>query len=38
LLDAAEKVSRYIEGAMSGEVGKIIRFADQKTFHREVHV
>jgi integrase len=31
LLDAAEKVAGYIEGAMSGERGKIVRLADQRT-------
>jgi integrase len=37
LLDAAEKVSRYIEGAMTGERGKIVRLAHEKTMMREVH-
>jgi integrase len=38
LLDAAEKVSGYIEGAMSGKRAKIIRLADQQIFQREAHV
>jgi integrase len=37
LLDAAEKVSGYIEGAMLGERGKIIRLADPRTSNLQSH-
>lgn len=37
VLAAAEKVSRYIEGTMNGEAGKLLRFATQVASLREAH-
>ena len=38
VLAAAEKVSRYIDGAMNGETGKVLRLANQNTSILEAHV
>jgi integrase len=37
VLAAAEKVSRYIEDAMNGETGKVVRLANQRISIRETH-
>jgi integrase len=37
VLAAAEKVSRYIQGAMNGDMGKVLRLANRRTSDREAH-
>jgi hypothetical protein len=38
LLAAAEKVARYIAGAMNGEVGKVVKLERQSEPPRHAHV
>ena len=37
VLAAAEKVARYIDSAMSGEMGKVVRLAKPRTSDRQAH-
>jgi hypothetical protein len=37
LLAAAEKISRFIEGAMIGELGKVVKLVAENKPSREAH-
>jgi integrase len=38
VLAAAEKVTRYIDSAMTGEIGKVVRLTKLRTSREEAHV